>query len=964
MEYEGRWAPDDKLTGEEKKRHEAELIRLASNFTFSRIENYEDLNAATEKEGDEKFKEKTREFWKELVTHGLIMNGKDKQPTISNFSDLDGDASVGLIKLAGVDASKVDYVHQGGSAEGRVVIDTGNEWGLVVKDGGRTMLIDHHGPDAKSGTSASELTYKILTGLGLLKKEKYLDEMVKFVTNTDNAGYVGSLNKNFFENEFPNTLAGLRRHITFDNLREFFKPKTGKNKAGKAVTYFKDPWRALSEEELKELGNDKYSGKTISEISKQQKKNAEFSVKRLDWLDKNGFALDSGRYGKIIVDIGGKVGFGFEAAAACGYDTYIRWIPEKNMFGIYSTKEITDEFSQGIPVRGKMWISELAAGENLPDELLTEILDKMTDGKFKPSGGLMDFMGSGNIIDDMKGGAEKIDKLYNPEKELKNDFETPGEALERKEAKEFMDRTREEMKFSDSSKDYVNLFAKQQSEEINLNFAKKYFESNKDQLTQQGVDVNMSDSRKLAYFIKEGLGDEIKNKTCSWCEEEDYEKFLKKEELYNIRAEMEKGEMRLESPVVMLHFLEDRRQELFNTLNKKDSSGNFVLKGAERGIKEQEFNNLTKTQEELAIKTSGRNLGEESAKQVDKKIISKEKYTQLNLNYQEKKLSHRDFLKKEIWGGEWDKITEEDKVKKYGGDSDKFFQEKMREQLGSIDSIGGKKLKVKEDDVLILLKNGYDFKKFSLAGILGGKINTGKEVFSKKDIAGFLGNQYADFYKNLRERAIKELGEEWQSERGKEINLETYKTISKISDTIKNAEGGITGYLRRLKAERVNEILLKSVKTEQGNKEKIGKIEEFLGGKTEAEDFLKNISERKGIKNLGDELDDETLESIKEFMEGFGLETNFLDEAYENSAKGDAWSLGIMNNLNTGYKNSVNKRKGFINWMVGLVATLLNPPEKPKPQQQPGWKTRGKGKPPYNKQAAGAQTQPGQPKTP
>lgn len=110
---EGQWTPRYDLKGEEKEHHEAELTRLASNFTFSRIKDYNEINAKTETEGDKKFLEKTKEFWKEVVVHGLIVKGKDGKPTITNFSDLDGETSVGLFKLAGLDTSIVGYVRQG-----------------------------------------------------------------------------------------------------------------------------------------------------------------------------------------------------------------------------------------------------------------------------------------------------------------------------------------------------------------------------------------------------------------------------------------------------------------------------------------------------------------------------------------------------------------------------------------------------------------------------------------------------------------------------------------------------------------------------------------------------------------------------------------------------------------------------------------------------------------------------------
>ena len=94
-----------------------------------------------------------------------------------------------------------------------------------MKDGGKTVFIDHHGPDAKKGTSSAEITYKLLTGLGLLdeKKYPYLGKIAEFVTKADNADY--DLTKGFFEEKFSRTLFGLRNNLSFEHLQSFFGNK-------------------------------------------------------------------------------------------------------------------------------------------------------------------------------------------------------------------------------------------------------------------------------------------------------------------------------------------------------------------------------------------------------------------------------------------------------------------------------------------------------------------------------------------------------------------------------------------------------------------------------------------------------------------------------------------------------------------------------------------------------------------
>lgn len=54
-----------------------ENARNAAEITLNKVSSYEELNALTEKEGDEKFNEKTRELWKEFAVSGVM--GFDKE---------------------------------------------------------------------------------------------------------------------------------------------------------------------------------------------------------------------------------------------------------------------------------------------------------------------------------------------------------------------------------------------------------------------------------------------------------------------------------------------------------------------------------------------------------------------------------------------------------------------------------------------------------------------------------------------------------------------------------------------------------------------------------------------------------------------------------------------------------------------------------------------------------------------
>ncbi|MBU3901614.1 hypothetical protein KKF25_03140, partial [Patescibacteria group bacterium] len=80
----------NRSAAEVERMKEIELARLGAEITLSKITDYKKLWAETEQEGDEKFKEKTRELWKEFAVHGLVGFDEDKKLTFTNGTDLDG----------------------------------------------------------------------------------------------------------------------------------------------------------------------------------------------------------------------------------------------------------------------------------------------------------------------------------------------------------------------------------------------------------------------------------------------------------------------------------------------------------------------------------------------------------------------------------------------------------------------------------------------------------------------------------------------------------------------------------------------------------------------------------------------------------------------------------------------------------------------------------------------------------
>jgi len=78
---------------------EKEYARKASEITLNKIDSYDELNAETKEEGDEKFIEKTRELWDKFAVSGVMRFDKELGKMVMRSSpDLDGEAALGILK--------------------------------------------------------------------------------------------------------------------------------------------------------------------------------------------------------------------------------------------------------------------------------------------------------------------------------------------------------------------------------------------------------------------------------------------------------------------------------------------------------------------------------------------------------------------------------------------------------------------------------------------------------------------------------------------------------------------------------------------------------------------------------------------------------------------------------------------------------------------------------------------------
>ncbi|MDE2001667.1 MAG: hypothetical protein KGI60_03855 [Patescibacteria group bacterium] len=376
------------------------IPRQAAEVTLKRVKDYEDLNAPTEKEGEEILKKKTVELWDKFAVQGLFNPHTER---IDSFTDLDGKGSLWLLRRAGIldpnnaaittrviekktdrslittkgteDRSSetsrkrktINYVAAGDTLPGMIHLDTGEREG-VVSDEDASAFFDHHGPDSGLDSSATKKVYEALTSLGLLKRDPSLDRMVAFITQIDNGTFP------YMETYFPvfhQTVLGLERFIQPQSLYQFFKDRHR-------------PTDRLSNKDLERYG--------LTKGSEKQKKYEDAAKREFAEAQKNGFVIPTKDGGKALVSINKSFPGGYLGAGFYKCKLYIIWNPSQNNFFISNnTENLPLHLEQGKNIRGKMWIK--SRGEEEPLRVtLQSVIDQVAQEGFVPTGALAEYL--------------------------------------------------------------------------------------------------------------------------------------------------------------------------------------------------------------------------------------------------------------------------------------------------------------------------------------------------------------------------------------------------------------------------------------------------------------------------------------------------------------------------------------------------------------------------------------------
>jgi len=377
--------------------------RKAADITFKQMEAKKidtgKLNAETLEKGDEKFKQVTRQVWRELVVHGKFFKNRETgESGWQNKTDLDGQMALKLLSEAGIKKQNVTYVPQGEYRVDKINIDTGNQDGLVILDDG-AVVIDHHGEESGNDNSSTKITYEILTRLGVLEDRPEYKRAVDFVTGVDNFDYLDADNyfKNYFKNSWK-TLQGLQYMLNANQVLNFFKDEDNLSST-----------EPLSPEKMKKFGfTFRAKGHDKSQMESHQY-NVSKAHTELERLKEEGFILKSKEYGEICVDVNQTLNN--DAVRAFGCSTYIKWNKKDDSVFISNLvgKPLRDKFEQGKNIRKTMWIKPRDDGKKMTMQL-KDVLEKMTDGKLKTTEELQEVL-------DTNG--ERTDRVELTEKEQK-----------------------------------------------------------------------------------------------------------------------------------------------------------------------------------------------------------------------------------------------------------------------------------------------------------------------------------------------------------------------------------------------------------------------------------------------------------------------------------------------------------------------------------------------------------------
>jgi hypothetical protein len=452
-----------------------------------------------------------------------------------------------------------------------------------------------------------------------------------------------------------------------------------------------------------------------------------------------------------------------------------------------------------------------------------------------------------------------------------------GESLAKKYGAEF--------ELKKETKKSLDEILKRETEEKMVDYAKKWFEDNKDKL--EGIPVEeLSKERIISLAIEKGALKDLP----------EYEKYNKEiENLFTLREQLKKESVSIDTLLLTLNSLEKKTEEISAEIGEMEKEGKL---SAEISLKEKELKRLSDLKKELAEKITGKNLEKEAEDEAKEEIGSKENYINKKLDEQVKESEKK--FKKKIF----EKEFKEEFLKEISEDEEKEKKilEFTDQKIESIATLH----KLTKEDAFYLLAAGYNPEKFKSKGIIRKKIEVKKgEEIAPNKLEDFKKEQIEEGRKKIEGMARKKLGEKWEEEYQKSFQKCLEEKIKKIAESPENVIEELYGKLKdRLIAERTERELKKERKTREELREIERKFE------TKGVDPLEFFEKAFGFwreEATGD------FEKDKEGISGLLKEYRIDIPSQKLESLVDSKK----------YKESIEDEKGFLRWLIELIFGLL-----------------------------------------
>ncbi len=379
----------------------------------------------------EVLKEAKAQGIEKLVTHGAEYRNETGYFDLWLKPDLDAQAGLYLLEIAGIKARFVEMVEKGRTIPGALHIDTGPyEYPTITPDGS-IFFSDHGEKKPAKPSSATQQIYETLVAAGLLKKEKWLDNFVKFVTETDNLSYPEVANAEFFADKSWHALYGIYKELPLSYLVKMFRDHSwdsgnrplyrnyrpgvfGNKKASPKIKAAARKEQEAARREVVKYKEVTRDGKVVREpvsmwdITEKARRLAERSMKNIkqahERMKQEGIKFTTPELGRVLfntvetrVEGGvkkrfGQIPSGFPAIRISGYESWVTWDEDNKSFAISSSKNLEGLYARvktvapgAVLIRGQMIILPRSQGQpGLDYQTLLSAIEMLPPGAAAP----------------------------------------------------------------------------------------------------------------------------------------------------------------------------------------------------------------------------------------------------------------------------------------------------------------------------------------------------------------------------------------------------------------------------------------------------------------------------------------------------------------------------------------------------------------------------------------------------